>query len=403
MVTKAFKFRLRPTGRQRVELERILGTCHELYNAALQEKRDAYRVAGVNRSCAAQQHELTEIKALRPDVGLVYAQVLQDVLKRLHRAFDAFFRRVKAGQTPGYPRFKSRDRYDSFTFPQVGRNGTLGGHGVHVTDRGRLVVHGIPGAVKTIWHRPLRGRPKTATFKREGRHWYVVFACDEVPLEERERTGDLCGIDVGLESFVVLDDGTSVQNYRYARASAREVKLAARKVTKKTNRRSARRRKARALLALVHRRVANRRRDFHHKTARTLVRQYDRIAVEDLKVAGMARGMFSKSVNDAGWSQFLSILSSKAANAGSEVVKVAAAGTTQECAACGRTVPKTLSERVHRCPCGFVASRDHNAALNIRARAFGPRPGSGLRRGASGGAGSNAGSHASDDPRSLDR
>ncbi len=409
MPTKAFKFRLRPTPAQRTELQRTLDVCRELYNAGLQEKRDAYKLAGVHRSCSQQQADLTEIKAIRPDVALVYAQVLQDVLKRLHRAFDAFFRRVKeatqAGKLgkkprkPGYPRFKGRDRYDSFTFPQVARNGLLKAGGVGMTERGRLNVHGIPGDVKVIWHREMVGRPKTAQLKREGRHWYVVLTCDQVPMEERERSGRDCGIDVGLKSFAVLDDGTVIANPRHLRNTERDIRLASRKVNKKPKR-SKRRRKARAKLAAVHRHVANQRRDHHHKAARAIVRKYDRIAVEDLNVAGLARGRLSKSVHDAGWSQFLEILSSKAECAGCEVIKVAASGTSQQCSACGDTVPKDLSVRVHRCPCGYVADRDVNAAMNIRARAFASRPGCGLRRGASGRAGSKTGSHATDDPRS---
>lgn len=397
---KAFKFRLRPTETQRIELQRSLDTCRELYNAALQEKRDAYQKQGISRSCSKQQAELTEIKQLRPEVALVYAQVLQNVLKRLHLAFDGFFRRVKNGMKPGFPRFKGKDRYDSFTFPQIARNGSMHAGGIDLTERGRLQIHGIPGEIKVIWHRDMCGKPKTATFKREGKHWYVIFACGEVPLEEREKTGQACGIDVGLESFAVLDDGTVIANPRHLRKAERDIKIASRRVNKKRSKRSGRRRKAVTRLSAVHRGVASRRRDHHHKSARGIVRRYDRIAIEDLNVAGLARSMLSKSVHDAGWSQFLNILSSKAEGAGCEVVKVNAAGTSQECAACGQTVPKDLSVRVHRCSCGFVASRDVNAAMNIRARAFATGLGWSLRRGPSGGDCSDAVSHGSYDPRS---
>lgn len=391
---------LRPTKAQRTELERILEDCRTLYNAALQEKRDAYQKQGVSLSCSMQQSELPELKELCPAFGLIYAQVLQDVLKRLHRAFEGFFRRVKAGQKPGYPRFKSKNRYDSFTFPQIGRKGTLQGCGVDRTERGRLKVHGIAGEIKVVWHRAMAGRPKTAQFKREGDRWYVVFTCDQVPLEEREKTGQVCGMDVGLESFAVLDDKTEIENPRFFRKAQREIKLAARQVHKKRHKRSGRRRKAVARLATVHRRVANRRRDHHHKTARGIVRKYDGIGIEDLNIAGMARGFLSKSVLDAGWSQFLGILSSKAEGAGCEVAKVNAAGSSQECAVCAATVPKKLSERMHRCPCGFVTTRDHNSALIMRIRAFGTGLGRSLRRGASGGVRGNVSSHASCDPRS---
>lgn len=393
-------FRLRPTKTQRVELDRILGTCRELYNAGLQEKRDAYKRAGRSRSCAQQQAELTEIKALRPDVALVYSQVLQDVFKRLHHAFDGFFRRVKSRETPGYPRFKGAGQYDSFTFPQVGRKGVLRGYGVDLLPNGRLRVHGLPGAVKVIWHRTMLGRVKTATFKRKGRHWYVSFVCTDLPVEDRERTGRSVGIDLGLTSFATLDDGTTIANPRFARADQRATKLAARLVSKKSTR-SKRRRKAAARLRDLYHRTARKRLNHHHNIARKLVREYDRIGVEDLQLANLMRGKLSKSFSDAGFGQFLRILISKAEGAGCEVVKVLAAGTTQDCSACGLTVPKDLTERVHRCACGFVADRDHNAALNVRARAFGTAPGSGVRRGAYDRAGEVAGRHASDDPRSL--
>lgn len=393
MGRRSYKYRLRPSAKQRVALEATLGLCRELYNAALEEKRGAYKKQGIGLNCAKQQAELAELKLLCPEYAGVYAQVLQDVLKRLHRAFDGFFRRVKAGQTPGYPRFKSADRYDSFTFPQVSRpekGRVLKAGGVERLPTRRLKVHGVPGDLKVIWHREMLGIPKTVTFRREGEHWYVIFACDDVPLEEREKTGRVCGIDVGLEAFATLDDGTRVENPRLLKSAWPEVLAAQRKVTRR-KRGSKRRRKARALLAKAHRRVANARRDFHHKTARSIVRQYDGIAVEDLNVRGLARGMLRKSVTDVGWGQYLSILRSKAEGAGCVVKSVPAPGTSQECAACGLTVPKTLSERVHRCPgCGFVAPRDQNSALVIRHRGFGNGPGSGPRGDASAGASARA-------------
>jgi putative transposase len=378
---KAFKYMLRPNAGQRVALTEILDRCRELYNAGLQEKRDAYRTHRIVRSCKDQQASLTEIKVLRPEYAMIYSQVLQDVLKRLHRAYDSFFQRVKKARpshAPGYPRFKSRNRYNSFTFPQVSRKTELASGGV-ILKKGRLEVHGVPGGLKIVLHRPWKGVPKTATFKREDDRWYLILACDDVPLEAREKTGAVCGLDVGLETFARLDDGTPIDNPRLKRNA--EVSLIKAQQKMDHHRKgSHRRRKARVLLAKRHRSVRNARLDFHHKTARKLIRQYDRIGVEKLNIAGMARGMFAKSVHDVGWAQFLTILSCKAESAGSEVVKVDARGTSQDCAACGTTVSKGLSVRVHVCPeCGFTVHRDVNAALNIRHRAFGSRPGSGLR------------------------
>jgi putative transposase len=399
---RTFKYLLRPNATQARELAGILALCRELYNAGLQEKRDAYKRQGINLSRGKQSSELTALKEASPEHAEVYAQVLQDVFVRLHRAFDAFFRRVKTGRKPGYPRFKSADRYDSFMFPQVSRKSLLKRGGVERLANNRLRVHGLTGELKVVWHREFKGIPKTATFKREGARWYLVLSCDEVPLEEREKTGASCGVDVGLEAFATLDDGTRVENPRLLAAAQRKIVGAQRKVSRR-KKGSARRRKARALLAAQHRRVANARRDFHHKTARALVRAHDRIAVEDLNVAGLARGFLSKQVHDVGWAQFLNILGSKAEGAGVEVVRVAAAGTSQECSACGATTLKDLKERTHRCQaCGFTAHRDVNAALNIRQRAFGHRPGSGRRGGAPPGVAWYVAcdDRASDDPRS---
>jgi putative transposase len=380
MGRKAFKFYLRPNAEQARSLDRIRLVCCELYNAGLQEKRDAYRKRGINLNCATQQAELTGVKLERPDVAEVHAQVLQDVLKRLHRAFDAFFRRVKAGQRPGYPRFRSARRYDSFTFPQVSRKVILKAGGVTLGDDGCLRVAGVPGPLRVTWHRQMQGTPKTATFKREGNRWYVIFSCDNVPAEVLPATGHECGLDLGLTTFATLDDGTVIENPRLLRKAAGALRCAGRRVSRRV-RGSRRRDKARRLLAGHHRHVANIRRDYAHKTARTLVNTYDRIAVENLNIKGLSRGRFSKSVNDAGWGIFLSILTSKAAGAGREVVAVDPAGTSQECSGCGVVVRKSLSERTHRCDvCGLVVDRDVNAARNIRARAF-TGAGSALRRG----------------------
>ena len=172
MGLRAYKYRLRPSAKQRVALETTLGLCRQLYNAALEEKRDAYKKQGIGLNCATQQAELTELKLLCPEYAEVYGQVLQNVLKRLHRAFDSFFRRVKTGQTPGYPRFKSADRYDSFTFPQVSgldRKPSVKVRGVERLPTGRLKVHGVPGDLKVIGtERCLAFRRRQRSSGREG-------------------------------------------------------------------------------------------------------------------------------------------------------------------------------------------------------------------------------------------
>jgi putative transposase len=369
---------LRPTKTQIEAFTRILSVCRELYNAAIQERRDAWRLMQLQVRENAQHAALPEIKALRADVASVHSQVLADVVKRVGRAFAGFFRRVKRGEAPGYPRFKLARRYDSFTFPQCTPTRMVRGvpvsnsGGAKILDTGRLRIHGVPGNVRVNWHRPLRGRLKTVTIKREGNRWYAIFVC-EVERMPLPVTGRNVAVDLGVEAFATLHDGERVPNPRYLAAAQAKLRRAQR-------RRDRRKkfgggwRKAAAEAATIHRKIANRRRDFHHKVARDLVNRFDRIAVERLNVEAMSRGLHSKSVHDVGWSSFLAILRAKAEGAGREVVAVDARHTSQTCPGCGAVEPKKLSQRRHRCECGLDLHRDHAAALNIYARAFGPIP-----------------------------
>jgi putative transposase len=213
-----------------------------------------------------------------------------------------------------------------------------------------------------VWHRPLEGRIKTATIKRQAAHWYVCFSIEVDPPEPLPPCDGEVGIDVGLTTFATLSDDTQVANPRYTRQAARHVALAQRKLARR-QKRSRRRQKARRELAAAQLHVANQRRDFHHKVARDLVRRYGRIAIEDLNIKGLAGGMLAKAVHDAGWSQFLRILTEEA---GRTLIAANPAGTTQRCSECSEVVPKTLSERWHRCPtCGLSLGRDPNAARNV--------------------------------------
>lgn len=375
---RVYKFRLYPTRVQTEALGTLIGRLRFFYNAALQERRDGHK-AGVKITRATQEKAITEVKhdPECPEYAGIHTHLLQDVAKRLDRAFDAFFRRVKAGQTPGYPRFKGRDRFNTFSFKDAGR-----GNGAAIVAGGaRVRLHGI-GNVKMKAHRPMEGVLKTIGVTRDKcGHWYALIT-REVPTKPLPATGESVGIDVGLTTFAALSDGTMVENPRPMKTARIAVERAQRKVSRR-KRGSKRRAKARVLLAKRHAHVANVRRDFHHKTARAIVQKYDRIAVEDLNVKGLARGMLAKAVNDAGWSQFVGFLTSKAEDAGRELVRVDPNGTSQECSACGERVPKALGVRVHRCPCGYTADRDVNAARNIHDRAFAVTgPGCGLRGGA---------------------
>jgi putative transposase len=358
-VRKTFKYKLQPTAEQEGTMAFVLRRCCELYNAALQERQEAWRKCAVNITTAGQSAQLPEIKDVRPEYQDIHSQVLQDVLTRVDRTFQAFFRRVKAGETPGYPRFKSSTRYDSFTYKQFGNGATL--------DNGFLVLSKI-GRLAVRWSRPLQGTPKTVTIRREVDGWYVTFSCADVPTKPLPLTGRETGIDLGLESFATLADGSQMANPRIFRVAELNLKRAQRRVSRRVKG-SKRRRKAVTLLAKAHAKVRRARQDFHYKTARSLVRQYDTIYHEDLQTANMVKNHhLAKSISDAAWSAFLAILSCKAAAAGKTVVAVPPAYTSQACsgANCGVLVYKGLSVRWHECPkCGTSLHRDHNAARNI--------------------------------------
>lgn len=352
---KSFKYRLYPTREQAEALDGQLGEACHLYNAALQERRDAWRMARESLNYYDQANQLRAIRAAG-DLGLANYSACQDVLRRVNKTFQAFFRRVKAGTKAGFPRFKSRRRFDSYTFPAYG-------DGCKLRDNGKLYIQGV-GVLKVKFHRPVAGQIKTVTLKRECGRWYTCFSVEvEIP-EPMPQTGEVTGIDVGLESFAVLSDGSVIENPRHYRKAQATLRRAQRKVARR-KKGSNRRRKAVRVLQRVHQHVKNQRSDFHHQVSRQMVNAYDLIAVEDLNIKGLAGGMLAKSVNDAGWGSFLAKLDYKAENAGRQVVKVNPNGTSQRCP-CGAAVSKVLSQRWHQClACGMSVSRDHASALEI--------------------------------------
>ena len=336
----------------------------ELYNAAVQHRRDAYRKQGVRISAYDQMRELVAVRAERPEYADIHTHLLQDAITRLDRAFRAFFRRCKAGEKPGYPRFKGRDRYRTFTFKDAANH-----NGVRLAAGGKRVKLAGIGNVKVKLHRPVEGKIKQASVTLSGDgHWYVAFACLAVLTKPLPATGKSVGIDVGITTFAALSDGTMVANPRPYEVAQRKLATAQRMVARR-HRRSKRRRKAVVLLAKQHDRVRRARLDFHHKTALDIVRRFDSIAVEDLNVKGLARMHLAKQVHDAGWAQFTGILESKAESAAREFFRVDPRGTSQECSGCGVVVRKGLGVRVHDCPvCGLVEDRDVNAAKNVQRR-----------------------------------
>jgi putative transposase len=359
-VRKTYKYKLAPTPAQEQALEAVVWRCRMLYNAALEQRRTWWgRGQGVNATYYQQKAELPDIKAAFPDYAEVNAQVLQDVLLRVERAYQAFFRQVRTAETPGYPRFQGRGRYTSFTYPQVGA------HGGARLDNGFLVLAKI-GRIGVRWSRPLEGTPKTVTVSHGADGWYVCFSCADVPVQPLPPTGRETGLDLGLKVFLVTADGARVENPRHYRKGEKRLAKAQRRVSRR-QKGSNRRKKAVTLLAKAHQHVKRQRADHHHKTALLLLRAYDTIYLEDLRVANLVRNHhLAKSISDAGWAQFRSLLEAKAACAGRRVFAVPPQYTSQDCSSCGARVWKSLSVRTHICPsCGLVLDRDENAAHNV--------------------------------------
>ncbi|GGR40480.1 RNA-guided endonuclease InsQ/TnpB family protein [Deinococcus ruber] len=358
MTFKAMKYRLFPNATQEKVLDTTLYLCRQLYNGALEERRGAYKKAGVSVSYYEQKRALTEIKADLPEYKDIHSQVLQDVIERLDKSFKGFFRRIKSGAKAGYPRFKGRAHYDSFTYPQAGKTGAM-----PLENAGKVYLSKI-GNVRCKYHRPLEGTIKTATVKREGDKWDIVFVC-QVEVVALPATGDDIGIDLGTNpNFLITSDGEFVPAPRHFKKSERKIGLLQRATSRK--KRGSRRHKAlKRQVAAEHRRVANRRRDFHHKTARTLVDRHDAVYHEDLNIIGLARSSTAKGVLDAGWASFINILSLKAVNAGRKVLGVDPNYTSQDCSRCGHRQKVKIGHAYICANCGMDMHRDVNAAINI--------------------------------------
>jgi len=311
---------------------------------------------------------LKGIRAEYPEYAAIHSPVLHDVLARLDKPSQAFFRRIERGEKAGFPRFKGRygNRYRSFTYQEYGKGTGL--------DEGALVLSKI-GRLGVPWSPPIKGTPKTVTVSQEADGWYVAISCAEVPTQPLEPTDQETGMDLGLESFATLAEGTMLHTPRCYRKAERYLAKCQRRVSKRKKGR-ARRRKAVCWLAKAHQTVRRQPQDVHHKTALALVRAYDAIDHEDVRVASMVRNhQLATSLADAGWNAFLAILSFKAANAGRSVVAVDPAFTSQSGSGCGKIVQKGLSVRGHACPdCGTSLHRDHNAAKNNAAKNIEWRP-----------------------------
>jgi putative transposase len=395
----AYQFRLLPTSEQRAEMTRWLDMIRLQYNWMLAER---FRWWEENRSPAnacplichlpelkdqpdyySQKRSLVPLKQDRPWYKDVHSQVLQDMVKRVKLAFDRYLAGDSNGHRSGKPRFKSKNRYRSFTYPQASMDWI---------DGNKIELPKI-GAVRVIWHRPLLDgfNLKTAIISHKSDGWYITLTLEDVSVPELssdiEPTLDnSIGVDLGLEKFLADSAGEFEPIPQHFRKSEEKLARLHQKVSiaKKGGR-------ARKLLvrkvARLHQKIARQRKQFHYETAQKVLSKANVVFVEDLNVKNMSRGAkpkqdeagkflpngqaaksgLNKSIADAGWSQFIDILTFKAEKAGQRVVKVNPKGTSQHCSTCLNRVPKELSERWHSCPhCGTELDRDTNAAILIK-------------------------------------
>ena len=355
------RYRLLPTKVQHRALEAILESQRQLYNAALEERIDAYRKAHVTRTYFDQTKGLTEWRQDDPEAAALPVNLQRATLKRLDEAYRGFFRRVKSGGKPGFPRFRGRGWFDSFGFREFA--------GISF-QAGRIRFKGMPGALRVHLHRPLAPGAviKSCTFRRDVKGWTVGFAVN-LPIPPLREGGRAVGVDLGITTFATLSDGSMIPSLKAARRAERRLRIAQRAVARK-QRGSVSRRKARILVKRCHAATARRRANHLHQASARLVRNYEAIAVEGLNVKGLARGILAKDALDASWAKFISMLRYKAEWAGARLIEVDPHNTTQDCSGCGTNVPKGLGDRQHHCPhCGLSMDRDLNAARNILRRA----------------------------------
>ena len=352
---RTYQFRVYPSKKIEKKLLNTLNICKNTYNKLLEVKINLYKETKKSLSKFDCNNLIKEW-----NIKEVHSQVLQNISDRVDKAFKNFFRRVKQKETPGFPRFKSFDRYKSFTFPQTGFK-LIDNH---------LKLSKI-GHVKIKKHRNLEGSIKTCTIKRNCLgQWFVNLTCEinkEIKKSDNKKT---VGIDVGCSKFATLSDNTIIEHFKHYKQSENKLKKIQQKHSElkqlpKTNKKK---RKVKRKLSKLHVKVSNQRKDFLHKESKKIVDKYGVICVEKLNIKSMVKGNYknlNKSILDSGWNQFRQILLYKAEEAGKSIVEVDPKYTSQICSNCGIRVKKKLSNRVHKCSCGFECDRDLNAAINI--------------------------------------
>lgn len=376
----AYQYRLRLTPQQQATIDQWLELCRRQYNYRLAERFNWYEEnqCDVN-ACPlvchlpelkdrpdfySQKRDLVNSKKLLPEYKDLPSHTLQDVIARVEKAFDRWLK----GDSNGKPRFKGQGRYRSLGFPDPIKPEHIDGKFIQLPKLGKL---------KLILHRPIPDgfKIKTATITKKADGYYITLSLHDPTIPkltpELPTLDNTMGIDMGLKSFLVMDDGKDEPIPQYYRKAQKKLGRLQRSLSRK-KKGSKRRKKAVKRVFKAHQKVANQRKDFHDKTAKKLLNKGKHIGHEALNIKGIARTRMAKSTHDAGWGQFLQILSIKAERAGLLAIAVNPNGTSQDCSNCGHKVKKELSDRWHSCPnCGFECGRDHNAAINIKHRAVG--------------------------------
>ena len=360
MLRKTFKYRLYPTRAQAERLDRTLETCRCWYNACLAERKAAWEN---EQRTVGKYEQLAQVKVYRrenPYAGQLHSHILQVVVQDLDKAYQAFFRRVKAGEVPGYPRFKGQNRFDSFGLKEYGNGFKLEGR--------RLRLSGI-GRMRVRWHRPIEGKVKTIRVCRQAGRWYACFAC-EVEGRALLPTGREVGMDVGIHHLLATSENELVDNPRWYQEEQRTLRILQRRVSRRTSGGS-NRRKAVLVLQRQHEHITNSRKDYLNKLVHRFIVNYAVLVLEDLRITGMIWDhRLSKSILDAGWGYLKQHLIDKAAEAGRRVILVDPAYTSRTCSSCGAIFAElSLGDRWVECSCGLSMDRDVNAAWNIMKRA----------------------------------
>jgi putative transposase len=380
----AHQYRLRLTKLQQATIDQWLELARRQYNYRLSERFNWYEQNRCDiNACPlichlpelkdrpdfySQKRDLVNSKKLFPEYKELPSHTLQDVIARVEKTFDRWVSGDSNGHRSGKPRFKGQGRFRSIAFPDPVKPEHIDGRFIQLPKIGKL---------KMILHRPIPDgfKVKTAAIVKKVDGYYITLSLQDstVPVftPDAPEMGNTIGIDVGLKSFLVDDAGTEVEIPQHYRKAEKRLKRGQRSLSRK-KKGSNRRKKAIKRVAKAHLKVSNKRKDFHYKTAKKLLQQGKHVAHEKLNIKGLAKSRLAKSVNDAGWGQFLQILSIKAERAGLLAIAVNPNGTSQDCSGCGTKVSKTLKDRIHACPeCGLTLDRDHNAAINIKHLAVG--------------------------------